>query len=227
MQLVVDAILEALQRAWPSDLRHVRAHPLVPVEDNYERLGYRPDAVTRDARYTRYASEMCLLRSHTSAMIPPALRRLAREQSSGDGVGGWQDVLLACSGVVYRRDVVDRIHTGTPHQMDLWRTVTGRRMAGADLDEMIDTVVQAVLPGASYRTTDATHPYTEHGLQVDVRAGDDWVEVAECGYAAPRVLARAGLDTATTTGLAMGVGLDRLLMLRKRVPDIRLGRCST
>jgi len=221
MQLIVDVILGALQRAWPTDLRRVRAHPLIPVEENYERLGYQPDAVTRDARYTRYASETCMLRSHTSAMVPSALRQLAREQS-GNGIGGWQDVLLACPGVVYRRDVVDRIHTGTPHQMDLWRIVAGRRTTEADLDEMIDIVVRAALPGASYRTTAATHPYTERGRQIDVRAGDAWVEIAECGHAAPRVLADAGLDPASTTGLAMGVGLDRLLMLRKRVPDIRL-----
>src|SRR5687767_6701242 len=79
-QLVVGMLTEALQTSWRNEVRLIRAHPLVPVEDNYERLGYAPDAVTRDARYTRYASETCMLRSHTSAMIPPALRALAGDQ---------------------------------------------------------------------------------------------------------------------------------------------------
>jgi phenylalanyl-tRNA synthetase alpha chain len=50
----------------------------------------------------------------------------------------------------------------------------------------------------------------------------EWVEVAECGLAHPEVLERAGL--AGWSGLALGMGLDRLLMLRKGIPDIRLLR---
>ncbi|GAA2580855.1 hypothetical protein SMC26_21020 [Actinomadura fulvescens] len=213
-QLVISALTEALRARWRNELRLVRAHPLVPVEDNYERLGYPAGAVTRDARYTRYASETCMLRSHTSAMVPPSLRELA-------GAQDWNDVLLACAGVVYRRDVVDRIHTGTPHQLDLWRVVRDRPMGTADLGEMIDTVVRSVLPDAAYRTVPADHPYTTDGRQIDVQVGGEWIELAECGLAAPHVLARAGLGP-ETTGLAMGLGVDRLLMLRKGIPDIRL-----
>ncbi len=51
-----------------------------------------------------------------------------------------------------------------------------------------------------------------------------WVEVWECGLAAPVVLARAGL--ADWHGLALGMGLDRMLMLRKGIPDIRLLRSA-
>ncbi|MFG2000273.1 hypothetical protein ACGFNU_14085 [Spirillospora sp. NPDC048911] len=213
-QLAAGLLAEALQARWRNELLLVRAHPLVPVEDNYERLGYPAGAVTRDARYTRYASETCMLRSHTSAMIPPALRDLARAPDR-------HDVLLACAGVVYRRDVVDRIHTGTPHQLDLWRIVRGRPMGPDDLDEMIDAVVRAILPDAPYRTVPAVHPYTTGGLQIDVRTGGEWVELAECGLAAPHVLGRADLGP-ETTGLALGLGLDRLLMLRKGIADIRL-----
>ena len=54
------------------------------------------------------------------------------------------------------------------------------------------------------------------------RGEGGWLEIGECGLASPRVLADAGL--AGATGLAMGLGLDRLLMLRKDIPDIRLLR---
>ena len=57
-----------------------------------------------------------------------------------------------------------------------------------------------------------------------MRNGRDWVEVAECGLAHPSVLARAGL--AGYSGLALGLGLDRLLMLVKGIPDIRLLRST-
>jgi phenylalanyl-tRNA synthetase alpha chain len=89
---------------------------------------------------------------------------------------------------------------------------------------MIATLAAAVVPGRDVRTVPATHPYTVDGRQVDVREGDGWVELAECGLAAPAVLAGAGLDPARWSGLALGMGLDRAVMLRKGLPDIRLLR---
>lgn len=219
LQLLVDAAVDALRHGWDAAARIVRRRPIVSLDDNYDRLGFPPGAVTRDARYSRYVSETCLLRTHTSAMIPPALRELAAE-----GDARPPDVLLACPGLVYRRDAIDRLHTGTPHQLDLWR-ITDRTLSPDDLRHMVAMVVEATLPGRAWRTTGAVHPYTEHGLQIDVAVdGDDgWVEVGECGMAGPSVLAGAGLPP-HVTGLAMGLGLDRLLMLRKGIPDIRLLR---
>jgi phenylalanyl-tRNA synthetase alpha chain len=216
---LVDAAVAALATDWGAEARVGRGHPVVSLDDNYDRLGFPAGAVTRDARYSRYVSETCLLRTHTSAMIPPALRRLAAE---GDDRPG--DVLLACPGIVYRRDAIDRLHTGTPHQLDLWR-VTDRPLTTDDLDRMIAVVVEAVLPGRRWRTIAADHPYTEHGRQVDVETDDgEWVEVGECGMAGPSVLAGAGLPVPPVDGLAMGLGLDRLVMLRKGIGDIRLLR---
>ena len=82
----------------------------------------------------------------------------------------------------------------------------------------------ALLPGHRLRTTPAFHPYTTDGLQVDVAAATDWVEVGECGLAHPELLAAHRLPPVRWSGLAMGLGLDRILMLRKGIPDIRLLR---
>jgi len=221
-QLVVDAAIAALRDEWSVPVHLHRSHPVVPIQDNYDRLGYAPDAVARDARYTRYVSETCVLRSHTSAMVPAALRALAVDPA----VAGLGDVLVACPGIVYRRDAIDRLHTGTPHQLDLWR-VCNEATTGDDLMTMIATVVGAVLPGRRWRVTPADHTYTEHGQQVDVAAGDgedEWVEVGECGLASPAVLAASGHDH--RHGLAMGIGLDRIVLLRKGMPDIRLLRAT-
>ena len=188
---------------------------IVPVADNYDRLGYAAEAITRDARYTRYVDAGHMLRSHSSAMIPPALRRLARQP--GD------DVLLVCPGIVYRRDAIDWQHTGTPHQLDLWR-ITRRAMSDTDLDQMIAVLLGALAPGLPHRQQPRTHPYTRHGRQVDVHHDGRWVEVWECGLAHPGVLAAAGLRG--RSGLALGMGLDRLLMLAKHIPDIRLLRSA-
>ena len=213
IQVLIGQAVEGLRRAWGCEVRWCRGPRIVPVADNYDRLGYAPEAVTRDTRYTRYVDSANMLRSHSSAMIPPALRRLAGERVD--------DVLLVCPGIVYRRDAIDWQHSGTPHQLDLWR-ITRHAMSGTDLDQMIAVLLGALAPGRTHRQQPRAHPYTLAGRQVDVRQDGRWVEVWECGLAHPRVLAAAGLPG--HGGLALGMGLDRLLMLAKQIPDIRLLR---
>jgi phenylalanyl-tRNA synthetase alpha chain len=221
IRLMAEAIVAAVgahvETCW------ISGHPLVPVEDNYERLGYPADAVTRAARYTRYASPTCMLRSHSTAMVPGALRELAADWYAPGREGTPRTVLLACAGMAYRRDQIDRLHTGTPHQLDLWRVAARGRLGLPELEEMAAAVVAAALPGARHRLVPTRHPYTLSGRQIDVYWNGEWVEIGECGVAAPRVLAGAGLGP-RVGGLAAGLGLDRLVMLRKNVPDIRLLR---
>ncbi|HEY3259990.1 MAG TPA: hypothetical protein VGJ95_06915 [Pseudonocardiaceae bacterium] len=224
LQLIVDALVDALHTRWGCAVRLTRAHPVVTLADNYETLGFAPDAVTRDARYTRYVDAGHVLRGHTTAMVPGALRRLAADRAVGAALA---DVLLACPGICYRRDSVDWQHTGTPHQLDLWRIRDGvDRCTEADLAEMIELVVGAALPGSRWRMVPAAHPYTEHGREIYAQGDGGWVEIGECGLAAPAVLSRAGLDVRRWSGLAMGLGLDRLAMLRKGIQDIRLLRST-
>ncbi|WP_448639671.1 PheS-related mystery ligase SrmL [Geodermatophilus sp. URMC 63] len=225
MQLLLEDLLTALTDAWPCTLEVQRRRPLVSVEDNYDRLGYAPEDVTRDVRYSRYAAETVMLRSHTSAGIPPALRALAATSTAEAEV----DVLLALPGLCHRRDSIDRLHVGTPHQLDLWRIGTGAAAGPLDeddLQQMVELLVGVVLPGARWRTQPARHPYTDRGRQVDVHTPTGWVELAECGLAASHVLAGAGLDPGRWSGLALGLGLDRALMLRKGIDDIRLLRST-
>jgi len=223
IQLIVDGAVSALEAAWNGaegascEVRWCRGPRIVPIADNYDRLGFDPAGVTRAVRYTRYVDDQHVLRSHSTAIVPSALRRLATELHPP------ADVLLACPGISYRRDAIDWQHTGTPQQLDLWR-ISDRKLAEQDLDEMITVLLDALVPGLPWRHEPRVHPYTTSGRQVDVLHDDVWVEIAECGLAHPNVLAGAGLRGCT--GLALGMGLDRLLMLRKQIPDIRLLRSS-
>lgn len=221
MQLLVGAIHAQLAKATGASVRVHRQNPVVPIEDNYDRLLYPNEGKARDARYTRYLSDRLLLRTQTSAMIPSLLAELELEAGA--------DVILVCPGIVYRRDQIDRLHSGEPHQLDLWRLRAGRPLAQDDLTEMVALVLEAALPESTHRTLPASHPYTVGGLELQVgveRAqGTDWVEVGECGRAHPALLEAAGLPS-DVTGLALGLGLDRLLMLRKGIDDIRLLRSN-
>ena len=92
LQLLLERAVEALAYRWECEIRWWRGDRVVSIEDNYDNLGYRADDVTREARYTRYVDEKRMLRSHSSAMIPAALRALAADPAD--------DVLLVCPGMV-------------------------------------------------------------------------------------------------------------------------------
>ena len=242
VQHVVTAIENALARAWRVPVRRDPGPRVVSVTDNYDRLRYDRDAVTRDQRYSRYVGPDRMLRSHTTARIPALLDRLA---AGGLDDAGPDDVVLSVPGICYRRDVIDSGHVGEPHQLDLWRIRRGGPALGEeDLAAMLAIVLGAVLPGRvacrsgrqsalagrvacrsgrqsalvtqPWHTPPSWHPYTTAGREIYV-AG---VEVGECGLAHPEVL------PAGTTGLAMGLGLDRLTMLVKGIADIRLLRAG-
>jgi phenylalanyl-tRNA synthetase alpha chain len=215
MQLLIRHALDGLHAVWNCPIVVHRAPPLVPSTENYDDLGYPPDGASRDARYTRYLTPELLLRTHTSAMIPRALRMIAPAR--------YEDVLIACPGLTYRRDAIDRLHVGEPHQLDLWR-IAPCPLTRDDLVAMIEIVAAAMLPGVPLRLEPAVHPYTLDGLEVYGNVQGRWVEILECGRAHPNVLAAAGL--AQCSGLAMGVGLDRMLMLRKGIEDIRALRST-
>ncbi len=217
VQLVVAALEDALAGAWHVSVLRDPGPRVVSIADNYDRLRYDPGAVTRDRRYTRYVDGTHMLRSHTTARVPALLDRLGDDPA---------EILLSVPGICYRRDVIDRHHVGEPHQMDLWRVRrTGPRLGEEDLETMVGLAVSAVLPGARWYTVPNQHPYTLAGREIYVEAPGGPVEVGECGLAHPVVLAGSGLPAAAT-GLAMGLGLDRLTMLAKGIDDIRLLRST-
>jgi len=210
IQHVVDRIERGLTEAWGVPVRRDPGHRIVTIADNYDRLRYDAAAVTRDRRYSRYVDPERMLRSHTTARIPALLDHLTED-----------DVVLSVPGMCYRRDAIDRQHVGEPHQLDLWRISTTQHLTGEDLTTMIRAVVEAVLPGRHIETPASQHPYTLDGREIYV----DGVEIGECGLAHPEVIKGSGLPD-TTTGLAMGLGLDRITMLVKGIDDIRLLRAG-
>ncbi|MFE6995227.1 hypothetical protein ACFVAE_04665 [Microbacterium sp. NPDC057659] len=218
LQSLLDSVVSALATAWESSVRLVRSSPVVPVRENYDRLGYRRDDVTRARRYTRYISPTVMLRSHLSAELPTALE----DYAGRDGI----DELIVAPGLAYRRDAVDRTHVGEPHQVDLWRIRSAPGVDDDDMLTMIGRLVEAVLPGAEWRTTDVAHPYTDGGRQIDVLHDGEWLELAECGRIHPDVLRGSGLEPERWSGLALGMGLERALMLRKGISDIRYLRAG-
>jgi phenylalanyl-tRNA synthetase alpha chain len=124
MQILLNQVTESLRGAWDCEVLVHRESPIVSVEENYDALHYPPEGASREARYLNGRT---ILRTQTSVMIPGLLRQLARRREP------WNDVLLVCPGLTYRRDAIDRLHTGEPLQVDLWRITKGPALSVEDL----------------------------------------------------------------------------------------------
>lgn len=218
INLVVYNILQALENAYiRATIEEVRANPEVSVKENFDDLLFPIDNLGRSSRYTRYVTSGTVLRTHTSAAIPSWLKKVAQS--------GVDDAIVVLPGICYRRDVVDKIHCGEPHQMDVWRVNRGLpRLKRKALINLIESVLDAVIPRSKYRANEVQHPYTINGLEVEVLVREEWLEVLECGEVHPKLLADAMLNLKEYSGLAMGIGLDRMVMILKGIDDIRILR---
>jgi phenylalanyl-tRNA synthetase alpha chain len=213
IHLIMQKIIKNLTATMKCHAQIHRNSQIVSLSDNYNYLNYPQDGAARDSRYTKYVTDTLILRTQTSSMIPAILADLSLVNLDND-------VLLACPGIVYRRDVIDRLHVPNPHQLDLW-LISKNLKTKKDLNHMISMIMDDLLKGYEYKLTDAIHPYTTEGVQIDVLVDGEWIEIGECGIAAQTVLNISG---EAVYGLAMGLGLDRIAMIVKHIKDIRLLR---
>lgn len=215
MQKIMNEIIDALCSYWNCPVTIYRENPIVSVEDNYDKLGIDKESVLRSEVYTRYVDDNHVLRTMASTMVPRGL------QSIKDKINPSR--LLACVGLVYRRDQIDRLHSGVHHQMDLWYTCD-TPVSEADMQAMINIIVEVVTgrKNAEYEVIPKVHPYTLNGREIDVIWNGKPVEILECGLTNPKILAENGCGG--KYGLALGLGLERILMVRKNIKDIRLLR---
>lgn len=200
-----------------SDIQICRKDPVVTVADNYDSLLFSPDNMGRSSTYTHYVDEAHILCTHTTAHIPGILRDLATRDD-------WEDVLILLPGLAYRRDVSDKKHVGEVHMLEMWRIVKNDSRKVIEKDDLLAVVrdvAETAAPGWKLRIEDSPHPYTKGGIEVNAMKDDSDIEILECGLIKDEILANAGLDPNKYSGWALGMGLDRLVMTLKDIPDIR------
>jgi phenylalanyl-tRNA synthetase alpha chain len=173
-------------------------HPARSSSDNFYLAG-RPDR---------------LLRSQTS---PVQVRAMQAEPPP---------IYLVAPGFVYRRDDVDATHSPQFTQMEGLAVDEGLTMA-----HLKGTMLHFAreLLGADREIVLNPHffPFTEPSVDVQVTYTDrsgrpGWLELAGAGMVDPNVLSACGIDPERHSGFAFGWGLDRIAMIRFRVPDLRL-----
>ncbi len=192
---------------------------------NFDALNFTPDHPARQMQDTFFVdppSSGLVLRTHTSPVQARTL--LARGLP----------VYVICPGKVFRTDELDATHTPVFHQVEGLAVDEGLTMA--HLKGTLDHFAQAVLgEGITTRLRPAFFPFTEPSAEMDLRCfvcrgadagcrtcgGTGWIEWGGCGMVNPRVLVACGVDPDRYSGFAFGMGIERTLMFRSGVADMR------
>jgi phenylalanyl-tRNA synthetase alpha chain len=198
--------------------------PLVETEwHNFDALNMGPDHPARSEHDTIWLdppSRGLVLRTHTS---PVQLRALLERPLP---------IYVVAPGRVVRNDPLDATHSPVFHQVEALVVDEGITMA--HLRGTIDAFARAMFgDGLKSRMRPSYFPFTEPSAEVDLQcfackgdgcricSGEGWIEWGGCGMVHPRVLSAAGVDPERYSGFAFGMGLERLLMFRHGIDDMR------
>lgn len=183
---------------------------------NFDALNFAPDHPAREMQDTFFVepSEAHLvLRTHTS---PVQIRALLNKELP---------VYVLAPGKVFRTDELDATHLPAFHQFEGLAVDKGLTMA--DLKGTLEHFARQMFgPAAAIRLRPSFFPFTEPSAEMDVwhpgaKGGPQWIEWGGCGMVNPNVLAAAGIKDPEYTGFAFGMGVERTLMFRNDVPDMR------
>jgi len=187
------------------------------VEDerhNFEALNIPAHHPARDVLDNFYIDERTMLRSQTSTV---QIRVMESQQPP---------VRIIAPGRVYRPDTVDATHSFMFHQVEGLYVDEGVSMA--DLKTALDQFCKAYFgPDVRTRFRPSFFPFTEPSAEVDIEFHYDdgrkaWIELGGCGMVDPNVLEAVGYDSERYTGYAFGLGIERMVMRKHAIPDIRL-----
>lgn len=181
------------------------------VEDdfhNFEALNIPAHHPARAMHDTFYFDENTLLRTHTSSVQI----RFMKERKP--------PLRFIAPGKVYRCDS-DMTHTPMFHQVEglmIDENINFSQLKGL----IIDFLEHFFDKKLEIRFRPSYFPFTEPSAEVDIMGENGWLEVLGCGMVHPKVLANVGVDSEKYAGLAFGMGVERLAMLRYGIDDLRI-----
>jgi phenylalanyl-tRNA synthetase alpha chain len=201
---------------------------------NFDALNFAPDHPAREMQDTLFVAGAdpaepsgVVLRTHTS---PVQIRAMLTRPLP---------LYVVSPGKCYRSDALDATHSPVFHQIECLAVDEGLTMA--DLRGAIAAFVDAMFgAGLETRLRPDYFPFTEPSADVSMQChvcrgesakpgaepcrvcrSQGWVEIAGCGMVNPRVLVACGIDPDRYSGFAFGLGIDRSVMIRNGVADIR------
>ena len=177
-------------------------------EYNFDMLNIPATHPAREMHDTFYVDGMkSVLRTHTS---PVQVRFMLEKQGP---------MAFISPGKVYRKDD-DATHLPMFHQIE--GIFIDEDVSFAHLKDLIYKICHSLFgEEAKLRFRPSYFPFTEPSAEVDVLFGDKWLEILGCGVVNPKVLENCKVDSKKYSGLAFGLGIERIAMLKYGVSDIR------
>lgn len=188
---------------------------------NFEALNIPKNHPARDTQDTFYINDKLLLRTQTS---PVQIRTMEKQKPP---------IRVIAPGRVYRSDAVDATHSPIFHQIE--GLVVDKGITMADLKGTLVTFAKKLYGSdANFRFRPHHFPFTEPSAEMDIMCfscqgkgcrlckGEGWIEILGCGMVHPKVLETCGVDPEEYSGFAFGLGLERIVMKRYNIDDLRL-----
>ena len=183
--------------------------PEVETEEyNFDMLNIPASHPAREMHDTFYVdNKKKLLRTHTS---PVQVRCMLNNEPP---------LAFISPGKVYRKDD-DSTHLPMFHQIE--GLYVDEDVNFAQLKDLMYKICHSLFGEATkLRFRPSYFPFTEPSAEVDVLFGDKWLEILGCGVVNPKVLENCKIDSSKYSGLAFGLGIERIAMLKYGVNDIR------
>lgn len=189
---------------------------------NFDALNVPADHPARDMQDTFWTKEEepRAPRTHNTAVTIRCLERMAKE--------GIEEMRMIAPGRTFRNEATDMTHEAQFYQLDGFAAAPAGTITLAHLKGVFQQFFKEYLgENAQVRFRPSFFPFVEPGVEVDVwftPLGKEgrWLEVAGAGMLHPQVMRNAGLDPDATQGFAWGGGIERLIMVKHGVPDVRL-----
>lgn len=188
---------------------------------NFEALNLPKDHPARDTQDTFYINDDVVLRTQTS---PVQVRVMEKQEPP---------IRIIAPGRVYRSDAVDATHSPVFHQIE--GLVVDKGVTMGDLKGTLADFAKRLYGEDSVVRFRPHHfPFTEPSAEMDVMCfecggsgcrlckGEGWIEILGCGMVHPKVLENCNIDPEVYSGFAFGMGLERVVMRRYNITDLRL-----
>lgn len=218
IKILVDQVIN-LPRFADFDL--IEFPRIVSAEYNFDVLNTPLDHPSRRKTDTYYVGENDVLRTHTTTMWPYYLKdSQVLEKLEKDGY-----IAALSKGIVFRKDEIDRKHFPAFHQID-GLYICNKDKKNITLDDLkeVETEMTKSIFGVNveYKFLVDSFPFTDPSVQIEMKFGNDWIEVVGSGLVHKQVLKNLGLDSEVYNGWAFGFGIERLAMVKFEIPDIRI-----
>lgn len=175
---------------------------------NFDSLNVPADHPSRDVQDTFWLTDGRLLRTQTSNCQV----RYAETRKP--------PIKAIFPGQIYRNEATDYKHESNIYQME--GLLIDKDIKVGNLFWMLTEFFKKVYgPSVEIRFRPSYFPFTEPSFEVDVKHNGKWLELLGCGMVHPKVLENMKIDPSEYSGFAFGLGIDRLIMIKYDIDDIR------